>query len=77
MAAFSTFITGGALARLLATLFLFLVLLGAAVILSVEIVQNQSLNPYAMALVGAGLSYSRTLLGIHLGNGNSIGATTA
>ncbi len=75
MIAFSTFITGGALARLLATLFLFCILIGASVILSVEIVNNQPLNPYAMALVGAGLSYSLTLLGIHLGNGNQIGAS--
>ncbi len=74
---FSAFITTGAFARFLATLFLFCVLLGAAVILSVEMVSSQALNPYAMALVGAGLSYSLTLLGIHLGNGNQIGATTA
>ena len=76
MTNFSTFIQSGIFARFLATLFLFFIVIGAALIIGAQILSGaSSLNPYAMALVGAGLSYSLTLLGIHLGNGNIQGAS--
>jgi hypothetical protein len=65
-----------AFTRFLATLFLFLVLVGASVIAGIEIIVGQPLNTYAIALVSGGLTYSLTLLGVHLGNGNQQGANT-
>jgi hypothetical protein len=69
-------LVGSALTRFMATLFLFLVLVGASVIVGIEIIENQPLSPYAIALVSGGLSYSLTLLGIHLGNGNTAGGAS-
>ena len=55
------------LARLLAMLFLFFIVLGSAAIAGYQIVQNQPINPYVLALVSAGISTSLTMFGIHLG----------
>jgi len=74
MNTFSTFVTTGTFARLLATFFLFCMIIGAAVILSAEIISGQPLNAYAIALVSAGLSYSLTIVGVHIATTN--GATT-
>ena len=65
------------LTRLFALIFLFLIALGSACIIGIEIFSHMPLDPYALAIVSSGVSYSLILLGIHLGNGNTIGASTS
>jgi hypothetical protein len=69
-------LTNSATTRFMATLFLFILLVGAAAIAGIEIVQGKPLNTYAIALLSGGVTYSLTLLGVHLGNGNQQGANT-
>ena len=63
------------LTRLFALIFLFLIALGSAALLGSEIIAGKPLDPYALAIVTSGISYSLILLGIHLGNGNATGAS--
>jgi len=62
-----TLVSDGTLARLLAMLFLFFVVLGSAAIAGYQIVENQPMNPYVLALVSAGISTALTMFGVHLG----------
>ena len=64
------------LTRVFALVFLFLVALGSAALVGSEIIAGKSLDPYALAIVSSGISYSLILLGIHLGNNNPTGGAS-
>lgn len=62
--------------RLFALIFLFLIAMGSASLIGFDIVAGKPLDPYALAIVSSGISYSLILLGIHLGNNNTTGGAS-
>lgn len=61
------FITSSALTRLLANLFMFIILVGAVLIGGYEVINNQPLNPIVVSISSGGIAYACTLLGVHVG----------
>ncbi len=61
------FVESSALTRLLANLFIFLILSGSGFIAIWQILHNEPVNPYCIALLSSGLTYGSTMLGVHLG----------
>lgn len=64
---FTSAITQSLLTRLLANIFLFLVLLSGLIIACVNVLQGQDINTYARAIVWAGVGYCLHLLGLNQG----------
>jgi hypothetical protein len=61
------FVTSSALTRLLANVFMFIILLGAVLIGGYEVINNQPLNPIVTSIASGGIAYACTLLGVHVG----------
>jgi hypothetical protein len=61
------FVTSSALTRLLANLFMFIILTGAVLIGGYEVMNNQPLNPLVLTIASSGITYACTLLGVHVG----------
>lgn len=69
------FINSSALTKLLANIFIFIVLLASTGIAVYDALTNQQINPYVSALLGGGLTYAAALLGVHVGSVVSAGVT--
>ena len=61
------FINSSALTKLLANLFVFLVLVAALGIAVFDTISSQPINPYVSTLIGGGLTYAIGVLGVHIG----------
>ncbi len=61
------FINSSALTKLLANIFVFLVLVCALGIAAYDTLNGATVNPYVATLIGAGLSYAVNILGMHIG----------
>ncbi len=61
------FINSSALTKLLANVFVFLVMIAALAIAGYDTLKNLAINPYVSALIGSGLMYAGTILGFHVG----------
>lgn len=61
------FVTSSALTRLLANVFVFVVLLGAVFVLIYQIIHDNPISPICYSVVSAGLTYAIMLLGVHTG----------
>ncbi len=61
------FVTSSALTRLLANIFIFLVLLASLVVGAIEVMQSQPINPLIYATLSMGMVYAATILGMHSG----------
>jgi len=72
MTELSTLVSDGTFARLLSMLFLFFFMIGVAGVAGYEVITSQVIHPYVLAMLGAGLSTSLTLLGVHLGKTASL-----
>jgi ABC-type Co2+ transport system permease subunit len=61
------FVTSSALTRLLANVFVFVVLVAAVGVLSYQIINNQQVNPICYSVVSGGLTYAVAMLSVHAG----------
>ncbi len=61
------FVTSSALTRLLANIFIFLVLLASLLVGALEVMANQPINPLIYATLSMGMVYAATILGMHSG----------
>lgn len=61
------FINSSALTKLLANIFVFLVLVMALGIAAYDTLTGNPVNPYVATLIGGGLTYAVNLLGMHIG----------
>lgn len=60
------FVTSSALTRLLANIFIFLVVVASLVIACIEILQNQPIQPIVYIVVSSALTYATTIIGVHI-----------
>ena len=63
----SSFVNSSALTKLLANVFVFLVLIAAIGIAVFDTLTGQPINPYVSTLIGGGLTYAVGVLGMHIG----------
>ena len=63
----SNFVNSSALTKLLANIFVFLVMIVALSIAGFDTLKNLPLNPYVSGIIGSGLMYAGTILGFHVG----------
>lgn len=75
MNSLSQFIASSNLTKLLAIVFLFLVLIASLAIAVYDTFVNIPINPYVTAILGAGLGAAINVLGIHQGAVTASGAT--
>jgi hypothetical protein len=61
------FITSSAMTRLLANIFIFLVLVASLIVAAIEVMQGQPINPLIYATLSMGMVYAATILGMHSG----------
>ena len=61
------FVTSSALTRLLANIFIFLVLLASLLVGALEVMANQAINSLIYATLSMGMVYAATILGMHSG----------
>lgn len=67
MVTFSEFVNASTLSKLLATTFLFFVLMGSATLLGIQILLNETPSSILLIVTGGGITYCCTFLGIHYG----------
>jgi hypothetical protein len=70
----SNFINSSALTKLLANVFVFLVLVMALGIAGFDALTGQAINPYVSGLIFSGLGYAGTILGFHVGGAQALQA---
>lgn len=63
----SDFVNSSALTKLLANLFIFLVLTCALGIAAYDTIYHFPIDPYITTLIGGGLTYAVGLIGVHIG----------
>ena len=61
------FVTSSAMTRLLANIFIFLVLVASLLVAAIEVMANQPINPLIYATLSMGMVYAATILGMHSG----------
>lgn len=61
------FVNSSALTKLLANVFVFVVLIASVGIAVYDALTIQTINPYVSTLIGGGLTYAVGLLGFHVG----------
>lgn len=61
------FVNSSALTKLLANVFVFVVLIASVGIAVYDALTTQIINPYVSTLIGGGLTYAVGLLGFHVG----------
>ena len=61
------FVTSSAMTRLLANVFIFLVLVASLLVAAIEVMANQPINPLIYATLSMGMVYAATILGMHSG----------
>lgn len=60
-------VTASILTRLLANIFVFAILVAATIVGAIELVNHEVPNSYVVLILGAGLGYAMSLLGINQG----------
>lgn len=63
----SNFVQSSALTKLLANVFVFLVMIVALAMAGYDTLNNLAINPYVSTLIGGGLTYAIGILGMHVG----------
>lgn len=61
------FVQSSALTRLLANIFIFLVLVTAVFIAAWKVLNNQQIDPLCYTAIAGGMSYAINMLGVHAG----------
>ena len=61
------FLTNGGLTKFLAILFLFLLAVGALALAGIQLFNNRSIDPYAIAVIVGAWNTATTIIGIHVG----------
>lgn len=61
------FVNSSALTKLLANIFIFLVLVAAVGVAVYSKLNNQAIDPYVAGLLGSGITYAASILGVHIG----------